>query len=67
MFIGEQIANQPGVTLHKFTLAKAKAEVFVKGAGQVAVSGDGKKLLFRSGPAGPWCGSQALVSTTLPP
>ncbi len=61
VFIGEQIANQPGVTLHKYTLAKAKAEVFVKGAGQVAVSGDGKKLLFRSGPA--W----SVVGTEAPP
>ena len=49
------------MTLHKFPLANAKAEVFVKGAGPVAVSEDGKKLLFRSGPA--W----SVVGTEAPP
>ena len=61
VFIGERAENQPGMTLHKFTLAKAKAEVFVKGASRVSVSGDGKKLVFRSGE------SWSVVGTDAPP
>jgi tricorn protease len=61
VFIGERVENQPGMILHKFKLATAKAEVFVKGASQVAVSGDGKKLLYRSGD------SWSVVGTDAPP
>ena len=48
MFIGESVANQPGLTLHKFSLEKREAEQFASRASQVSVSNDGKKLLFRS-------------------
>ena len=51
VFIGERVENQPGLILHKFVLADAKADVFVRGASQVSVSGDGKKILYRAGPA----------------
>jgi tricorn protease len=47
--------------LHKFKLATAKAEVFVKAASQVSVSGDGKKLLYQSGD------SWSVVGTDAPP
>ncbi len=41
-----------GGTLHKFTLEERKAEAFLEGVQQVAVSHDGKKLLARTG--GTW-------------
>ena len=61
VFIGERVENERGMILHKFDLAKAKADVFVKGASQVSVSGDGKKLLYRSGDV--W----SVVGTDAPP
>lgn len=38
-----------GGTLHKFTLKDRKAEAFLQGVRQVAISQDGKKLLARTG------------------
>jgi tricorn protease len=61
VFIGEQIENQPGLTINKFVLADAKTDVFVRGATMVAISGDGKKLLYRAGPT--W----SVVGTDRPP
>ena len=52
VFIGENVANQPGMTLHKYTLAERKAEVFASGVSRVSASGDGKKLLYQGG--GSW-------------
>jgi tricorn protease len=49
VFIGERVPNRPGMTLHKFSLEEREATEFATGASQVAVSHDGKKLLFRSG------------------
>ncbi len=49
VFVGEQVEHQPGLVLHKFTLATAKTDVFIKGANRVSVSGDGKKILFQAG------------------
>lgn len=51
-FVGESMPNAPGLTLHKFTLEKRKAEEFVSGASQISVSADGKKMLARFG--GSW-------------
>jgi tricorn protease len=48
VFIGES-GDGPGLTLHKFSLAERKADVFVRGAGSVAVSNDGEKMIFRTG------------------
>ena len=50
-----------GAVLHKFTLAEAKTDVFLRGAGQVSVSADGKKLLYSA--AGNW----HVVNTAAPP
>jgi tricorn protease len=61
VFIGEQEQNQPGLTLHKFTLSERKADAFTQGASRVAVSGDGKKILFRAG--NQW----RVVDTARPP
>jgi tricorn protease len=51
-FVGESMPNAPGLTLHKFTIEKRKAEEFVSGASQISVSADGKKMLARFG--GSW-------------
>jgi tricorn protease len=48
VFITELVPNAPPV-LHKFTLEGRDAAVFVRGVSGVAVSNDGKKLLYRSG------------------
>lgn len=49
VFVTERVENQPGVTLHKFTLADGKTEVFTRGVTRVAVSEDGKKILLQTG------------------
>jgi len=51
VFIGEYASGSPGMTLHKFSVEERKADVFLRGAGNVSVSADGKKLLYRSGTA----------------
>ena len=61
VFVGERVEHEQGVVLHKFTLDSAKAVVFVRGAEQIAVSGDGSKLLFQAGD------SWSVVSTDAPP
>ncbi|MCC6772115.1 MAG: PD40 domain-containing protein [Gemmatimonadaceae bacterium] len=49
VFVGERLENQPGLTLHKFTLSDSKAEDFTKGVRNVSISNDGKKMLYRQG------------------
>lgn len=49
VFIGETVPNEPGMVLHKFVLADREAKVFVRGVNLVSVSGDGAKVLLRSG------------------
>ena len=49
VFLSERIPNQPGVTLHRYQLSKRKAEPFLSGVTQSALSADGKKLLYQSG------------------
>lgn len=61
VFVGERIENQPGLTLHKFTLNDAKAEDFTRGVRNVSVSNDGKKMLYRQGT------SWSVVGTESPP
>ena len=61
VFIGEFAPNQPGQTLHKFSLEDREASVFVSGIGGASVSADGSKLLYRSGP------SWHVVDTSRPP
>ena len=64
VFVGEAIANQPGLTLHKFTLAERKAEVFATGVARVTASADGKKLLYQSG--GSWQVADATAAKADP-
>ena len=61
VFLGEQVENQPGLVLNKFTLADRKADVFVRGVAHVSISLDGKKMLYQSGEA--W----SVVGTDAPP
>jgi tricorn protease len=49
VFIAERVPNQPGATLHRFSLSKRKAEVFATSAQLASASGDGKRLLYRQG------------------
>lgn len=51
VFIGEQKKNSPGLTIHKFTLDKAKSTEFISGANDASVSSDGKKILVKVGDA----------------
>lgn len=48
VFVTES-SDGPGDVVHKFELAERKADVFVRGARNVTVSQDGKKMLFRAG------------------
>jgi tricorn protease len=49
VFVGERVPPEEGVTLHKFSLEKRKAEKFLEGVADVSVSADGKKMLYRKG------------------
>jgi tricorn protease len=60
-FVAESVPNQPGQTLHKFTLVERRAEVFTQAATGFAVSGDGSRILFQS--AQQW----RVVDTARPP
>lgn len=59
LFVAERVENQPGVTLHKFTLADAKTDVFTRGVTRVSVSADGKKILLQTGPQWTVVGTEA--------
>lgn len=48
LFYGEMVENQPGVTLHKYTLKHRKAEPFISPVQYYTLSQDGKKLLYNS-------------------
>ena len=51
VFIAEQAANGPEMTLQKFSIEVREAQVFVDGVSSVSVSADGKKLLVQKGPS----------------
>ena len=61
VFVGERVPNEPGMTLHKFSLSDREASVFTQGVSQLSVSNDGNKMLYRSG------GSWSVVGTDRPP
>jgi tricorn protease len=60
-FIAENVPNQPGLVLHRFSLESREVEEFARGVAQPAVSGDGRRILFQQG--GQW----RVVETTRPP
>ena len=49
LFVAENVPNQPGVTLHKWDMAKRRADVFVSGVTRPSASGDGRKLMWSAG------------------
>ncbi len=50
VFIAEQSANGPYLTLQKFSLEAREAQAFVEGVSSATVSADGNKLLVKKGP-----------------
>jgi tricorn protease len=65
VFVAERVPNQPGTTLHRWDMAKRKADVFAAGVARVSASKDGKKLLWQTGqgPVQSW----AVVGADAPP
>ncbi|NNE35297.1 MAG: protease, partial [Rhodothermales bacterium] len=61
VFIGERIAGQPALTLHKFSLEDREKKEFMTGVSPVSVSADGSKMLVRAG------SSWRVVGTASPP
>jgi tricorn protease len=49
-FVGENIPNQPGSTIHRYELTKRAAAPFLSGVSFFTVSADGGKLLYGAGP-----------------
>lgn len=64
VFFGEAVENQPGLVLHKFTIADRKLEVFARGVSRVTASADGRKLMYSSGPS--WQVVDATRATAAP-
>jgi tricorn protease len=52
VFITENVQNQTGTTLHKFTMSDRKFDVYTRGVSRLSVSSDGRKLIYQSG--GQW-------------
>lgn len=61
LFFTENIPDQAGVTLHKYTLKDQKREEFLKGIQEAITSHDRKNLLYRSG--GTWGIANAATAT----
>ncbi len=49
VFVLENIANQQGETLHKYSLKTRKAEKYMEGLRYFTLSSDGKKILLNNG------------------
>ncbi len=52
LYIAENVQNQDGATLHKFSLKDRKGDKFLSPVNEFALSPDGTKLLYQSG--GQW-------------
>ncbi len=48
VFYAEAVANQQGVTLHRYNFKDLKSETFLSGLNDMAVSNDRKSILYRS-------------------
>ncbi len=48
VFYAEAIANQQGVTLHRYNFKDLKSETFLSGLNDMSVSNDRKSILYRS-------------------
>lgn len=47
-FVGERVPNQPGFTIHEFSLEKREAKEYTKGVWSLSVSAKGKKILMNA-------------------
>lgn len=61
LFVAERVANQPGMTLHRYDVSKRRADVFLPTVQRFSTSGDGKRILVQA--AGAW----RNVGTEAPP
>ena len=61
IYYAETIPNQPGITLHRYSLEDREAKKFLEGASAATVSANGEKLLYQSG------GSWFVVGAAAPP
>lgn len=61
VFLAERVANQPGMTIHRFDMEKRKSEEFLHGVEDAALSRDGSKILYQQGR------SWHIVGTASPP
>jgi tricorn protease len=48
LFYAEAVANQQGVTLHRYNFKDLKSETFLSGLNDMSVSNDRKSILYRS-------------------
>lgn len=60
-FVGESMPNAPGLTLHKFTLEKRKAEEFVSGASQICTAATGTRCINATRR---WCRTLNIAPTS---
>ncbi len=58
VFVGENVPNEDGITLHKYNLDKLESSEFMKGIRSASSSSDRKKLLYRAG------GNWGIVETS---
>lgn len=49
IFVAEDVPNQEGETLHKYTLKERKSDLFLTSVNYYSFSADRKKLLYKSG------------------
>jgi tricorn protease len=61
VFLREFLVGEPGSTVHKFSIESREAESFATGVQQMALSGDGSRVLLQA--AGQW----RIVDTGRPP
>jgi tricorn protease len=49
VFVSEQVPNETGVVLHRYSIKEKKSVEFIKGVSTAVASGDRKTVLYRSG------------------
>lgn len=47
-FVAERVPNQPGYTIHEFSLKKREAKEYTKGVWSLSISSKGKKILMNA-------------------
>ncbi len=64
VFYAESLANEPGVTLHRYDFKKREAALWQKGVLAYSLSANGKKLLFQTGEGWTVAGTEGLPAET---